>query len=89
MGNYDSKSGFSHLADVISKRIKDETESPLIADFGEIKKNGSLRTNTFPVSIPKGDYTVCARAGELTKGDRVLVVWVENEAVVVDKIRSS
>ena len=116
--------------------MKKEGESPLCLDFGEIQANGSLITNTFPVSIPKGQYCVCRQltfgtvGGELTKtendgshshnednsgdnlhennkgihqhtvlipekmrslqaGDRVLVAWVQNEAVVIDIIINS
>jgi hypothetical protein len=93
-----------------------------VLDFGEIQSNGSLVTNTFPVPIPKGDYTICRHVGGLSfeisegehpgheaqtetfhtgshthtveppvvsAGDRVLVAWVESEAVVIDVIVSS
>lgn len=56
MGN--SRKGISRLADVLSKRISGQSESPLVLDFGTIKKNGTLQTNTFPVNIDKSDYTV-------------------------------
>lgn len=107
--------------------MKRENESPLILDFGEIQANGSLITNTFPVPIPKGDYSVCRSVNgymlatsesswtghlqddkhvhgslsgvpshshdvpmpKLKSGDRVLVAWVQNEAVVVDIIEKS
>lgn len=120
--------GTNKLANVISKRIRREKESPLVLDFGEIQSNYSLVTNTFPVPIPKGEYTICrqltlGKAGEklaetgkadeekgehighiegngahkhsisipekmrsIMPGDRVLVAWVQNEAVVVDII---
>lgn len=35
-----------------------EGESSLVLDFGEIKDDESLVTNTFPIPIPKGDYHV-------------------------------
>lgn len=116
MNSFDGHPGISELAAVICSRIRKELESPLCLDFGEIQENGSLVTNTFPVAIPKGDYSVCrqltlGRAGEplictatepptqtvilpdkmqsVRAGDRVLVAWVQNEAVVVDIIDKS
>lgn len=138
---YDDNPGTNKLAQVLSQRMKKENESPLILDFGEIQPNGSLVTNTFPVPIPKGDYTICrqltlgATGALLTKtkedgeheheegeheghesgdgshthkggthkhnvlipekmrsvgpGDRVLVAWVQNEAVIIDIIVKS
>lgn len=122
MVGLDGHPGISRLASVLSNRIKKENESPLVLDFGEIQANGSLMTNTFPVPIPKGDYSVCRHVGSLKftisegghmghegqteeyhtgehthtvkppsikPGDRVLVAWVQNEAVVVDVIEKS
>lgn len=108
--------GINKLANVLTGRIKKELDSPLQLDFGEIQANGSLVTNTFPLPIPKGDYSVCrqlrlGKPGEtlfcsgveppqytvtvpdrmqsVKAGDRVLVAWVQNEAVVVDIIEKS
>lgn len=122
MGGFDGHPGTSKLASVLSQRMKKENESPLVLDFGEIQANHSLVTNTFPVSIPKGDYSVCRHVGGLSfiisggvhegheeqtmsfhtgghthtveppgikPGDRVLVAWVQSEAVVVDIIEKS
>lgn len=122
MEEFDGHPGTNKLAVVLSQRMKKENESPLILDFGEIQANGSLATNTFPVSIPKGDYSVCRHVGGLSftisegghaghegqtqtyrtgdhshtaepptvkPGDRVLVAWVQSEAVVVDVIVKS
>jgi hypothetical protein len=119
---FDGHPGTSKLATVLSQRMKKESDSPLALDFGEIQGNGSLVTNTFPVPIPKGDYSVCRHVGGLSftisegghaghenqtsthntgshkhtvkppviqAGDRVLVAWVQNEAVVIDVITSS
>lgn len=117
---FDDNKGTNKLANVLKKRMEKETESPLVLDFGEIQSNGSLLTNTFPVPIPKGDYTVCRHVGglsftisegkhsghenqaqntgahmhtveppEVKSGDRVLVAWVQNDAVVIDVITSS
>ena len=56
---FDENAGINKLANVLIERMKKENESPLCLDFGEIQANGSLITNTFPVSIPKGQYCVC------------------------------
>ena len=119
---FDENAGTNRLANVLTDRMKRESESPLYLDFGEIQANGSLITNTFPVAVPKGQYSVCRYVGGLTfeisggghegheeqttdhntgshthtvkppavkSGDRVLVAWVQSEAVVIDVIVSS
>lgn len=119
---YEGNPGTNKLANVLSRRMRKTAESPLVLDFGEIKGNGSLVTNTFPVPIPRGDYTICRHVGGLSfrisggghegheeqtqtrntgdhehtvslpivkAGDRVLVAWVNNEAVVIDVIVGS
>ena len=62
---FDASPGTSKLARVLSQRIKKEGESPLVLDFGEIQMNGSLLTNTFPIPIPAGDFSVCRHVGGL------------------------
>jgi len=122
MEGFEGHPGTARLASVLSSRMKRENEVPLVVDFGEIQVNYSLVTNTFPVPIPKGDYSVCRHVGSLSfevlegehdghegqtnihnngghkhtvkppsiqPGDRVLVAWVQNEAVVVDIIEKS
>lgn len=110
MDQFDGHPGTAKLAQVLDKRTSQKTASPLTLDFGEIQTNGSLKTNTFPVPIPKGDYTICRLAAGLTlvtskagnplhshdvtipavkAGDRVLVAWIESEAVVIDVIKKS
>ncbi len=124
MEGFDGYRGTTKLASVLSNRMKSEKESPLILDFGEIQANNSLVTNTFPIPIPKGDYSVCRSINgytlgtsesswighlqedkhihdnpsgfsghshdvslpKLKAGDRVLVAWVQSEAVVIDVI---
>lgn len=128
MGNgFEGHPGTAKLAAVISQRIKRETKNSLVLDFGTIQENGSLVTDTFPLPIPKGDYSICRSVNgdilgtsesswtdhlqedkhihrnpsmvpehshdvpmqKLKAGDRVLVAWVQNEAVVVDLIECS
>ena len=119
---FDENAGTNRLANVLTDRMKRESESPLYLDFGEIQADGSLITNTFPVAVPKGQYSVCRHVGGLSfeisggghegheeqttdhntgshthtvkppavkSGDRVLVAWVQSEAVVIDVIVSS
>lgn len=56
----DSSPGTNRLGQTIAKRIGKQMkgESSLVLDFGEIKDDESLLTNTFPIPIPKGDYHV-------------------------------
>ena len=63
---FDENAGTNRLANVLTDRMKRESESPLYLDFGEIQANGSLITNTFPVAVPKGQYSVCRHVGGLT-----------------------
>lgn len=113
---FDKNVGVNKLANVLSRRMEKEKEIPLCLDFGEIQENGSLLTDTFPVPIPKGQYSVLrsltfGKTGEcftctseepplhtvlipetmrsITAGDRVLVAWVQNEAVVIDIVKKS
>lgn len=127
---YKGNPGANKLANVLSERMKREGEAPLVLDFGEILLDGSLVTNTFPVPVPKGDYSVLRgltfgmvddvltttslkeddgeheghsggtgshshdillpeKMRSVGSGDRVLVAWVQNEAVVVDIVTRS
>lgn len=54
MEGFNGNPGINKLANVLSQRMKAENRSPLILDFGEIQGDGSLRTDTFPVPLPKG-----------------------------------
>ncbi len=135
--------GMNKLARVLHGRMKSEREafSALPLDFGEIQKDYSLLTNTYPIPIPKSDYLVLQdlTLGEtgaqlttttqngahthgnngshgghvggdgshehessgthshtvlipeklrwLKPGDRVLVAWVQHDAIVVGRVR--
>ncbi len=81
-----SNKGINDLARVIDSRIRQHTESPLVMDFGTVRKNGSLKTNTFPKTIAKSDYSVLDGFSHEGKDTRVLVAWVNEEAVVIGKI---
>ena len=100
---FDNHAGANKLARTLSNRMKNESKSSLVLDFGSINSDYSLTTNTFPVKIPKKDYTVCRHISgmslgtsggshgghEYGAGDRVLVAWIQSEAVVVDVIVSA
>lgn len=127
--------GINKLGKVLQQRMKETNASPLVLDFGVIQQDYSLLTNTYPIPIPKKDYSVCRQLtlGEtnskltvtavdgshdvysdpypepiyshigigvshghnvlipetmrwLKPGDRVLVAWVQNDAVVIDVV---
>lgn len=110
-------SGTNSLAQLLTSRMEQTKKAPLVLDFGEIGQNYELVTNTFPIPIPRTDYSVCQKAlginlelsdgahGGHTEGDgnhahsidipgiapgsRVLVAWVQQEAVVIDQICSA
>lgn len=60
-----NSSGMSTLAAVFSSQMQRVTETPRILDFGEIEENYSLKTDTFPISIPKTDYVICRHIGNI------------------------
>lgn len=51
--------GINSLAKILSERMKAENKTPPMCDFGVIHQDYSLSTNTFPVKIPKTDYSIC------------------------------
>jgi len=63
---YQGNPGTSKLGNVLSKRMLKQSETSLILDYGSIEADYSLKTNTFPVPIPKSDYTVCRCVGGLS-----------------------
>ena len=58
--------GASKLGKVLAQRMSKQSESPLVLDYGSIEADYSLKTNTFPLPIPKSDYTVCRHVGGLS-----------------------
>lgn len=84
-----SNNGILKLAKVMDSRMKRQSETPLSLDFGLVKKNGSLITNTFQKAIAKEDYTVLDGFEHEGKDTRVLVAWVEDDAVVIGKLAES
>lgn len=62
---YQGNPGVSKLGKVLSQRTAKQTETSLVLDYGSIEADYSLKTNTFPLPIPKSDYTVCRHVGGL------------------------
>ena len=55
----DKTKGFNKLALTFQGQMSKTSKSPLPLDFGIIEEDYSLRTDTFPVSIPVSDYLIC------------------------------
>nr|DAV52415.1 MAG TPA: hypothetical protein [Caudoviricetes sp.] len=87
---YDSNKGVSALGAVLTDRMKEVNGlNPAALDFGQIQGDYSLKCNTYAQAIPKTDYSVLMHLtmGEaIAPGNRVLVAWVNNEAVVVGRV---
>ena len=84
-----TSNGISKLATVMDSRMSQQSETPLSLDFGMVKKNGSLITNTFQKTIAKGDYMVLEGFEYEGKETEVLVAWVEDDAIVIGKLADS
>lgn len=78
--------GINELAKVIDRRMREHSGLPPAMDFGTVKKNGSLRTDSFPKTIAKGDYSLLEGFEYGGQDTRVLVAWVGNEAVVIGSL---
>ena len=78
--------GINKLARVLSQRMKREGGTETVLDFGTVRKDKCLVTDTFPVAIPHGEYCILKNLS-LKANDRVLVAWVGSEAVVVGQIK--
>lgn len=81
------------LGDLISSQMKRTVEgnSSVIAELGTIGKNKSLKVTSIRNSIPKGQYMITKTLSEkgISNGDRVLVIWVGYEPVVIDTVSGS
>ena len=51
--------GVDKLGLVLHSRMVQTSAAPAIIEFGTIKSNLSLQTDSYPVPIPKGQYHVC------------------------------
>lgn len=80
--------GLSRLAGVMKKIADGQVPSDLILDFADIQASGALQPNSANIVIPKEDYLILDGA-DVSRGDRVLIGWVFNDAVVLGKIREA
>ena len=85
--------GASKLASVIHERMDKvaKNKAGIVAERGEILKGRKLKIYSLPEAVlDRRDYSVCATVYStraLKTGDRVLVVWTnDNEPVVIDRI---
>lgn len=82
----------SQLAKVLDNRIREWSAPVPVIDYGTIQPDGSLLCDQFGIPIPKDEYQICRtlsiKEGDINmkikKGDRVLVVWTDEDPVVVD-----
>ena len=51
--------GANKLTAALASMIDKKGDKTLVLDFGIILGDYSLKTNTFPIPIPKSDYSVC------------------------------
>ena len=79
----------SKLASTIQTRMKNisNNNAVLYTEFGTIGSNNSLTLDTINDTIPKTDYSKCNSCSALNKGDRVVVLWVAGEPVIIDKLK--
>lgn len=81
------------LGDLIAGQIKKTIvgNASIITELGQIKANNALQVSSLKNYIPKGQYMVTrtARENGLSAGDRVIVIWVGNEPIVIDVVSSS
>ena len=81
------------LGDLIAGQIKKTIvgNASIITELGQIKANNALQVSSLKNYIPKGQYMVArtARENGLSAGDRVIVIWVGNEPIVIDVVSSS
>lgn len=93
MSRGDNSPGLSRLAGVMKGIASDQVPTEKILDLGKIQSDKSLITDSFGVAIPRSDYLVLSQLKKSEKsqegiktGDRVLVAWVNNDAIVLGKI---
>ncbi len=110
--NNGEQAAMTKMAAVLMEKMRQISDKPNVLDFGSILDDYSLKTNSFPMPIPKGAYFVCRIAAlanqenwtmttnsdshahmvplpesltSIHPGDRVLVAWVDDDPVVIDK----
>lgn len=79
------KGGTNDLARILTDRMREAQKKDSVVDFGTIGNAGHLTTDHLQVMMEADDYSRISGL-TLSKGDRVLVIWVDAEPVVVGKI---
>ena len=79
------------LGELLSNQMKRTVDgnASVTAELGTIGDHKSLKVTSIRNSIPKGQYMLTKSAKNVSTGDRVLVIWVGYEPVVVDIVSSS
>lgn len=71
------------LGDILEERMKKTANATVtvVTEMGTINENMSLTPDSLQSDIPQGDYLI--QAGQhLEAGDRVLISWCGNDAVI-------
>jgi hypothetical protein len=77
-----NQNGINNLGIVLRNEMSKICDKPLVLDFGVIQEDYSLKTNTFPVSIPVTDYVVC-RSVSWNPAKPMTMTWWADEAPYV------
>lgn len=78
--------GMNELALVLHERMKEAGKGDKVVDFGTMGKNGFLTPDILQMALRSDDYLTLKHVGNLVEGDRVLVIWVNSEPVIVGKL---
>lgn len=82
--------GAQNLVSAIREIAEGQVPKDRAVDFGKIKQDYSLVLDSFPVPIPRGEWSLTRQllTGEdkIQPGDRVIAAWVGNEAVVLGSL---
>lgn len=80
----------TRLARTINRRIHVVSSGKIdvIAEPGEIGGGKALYVPSVDGKIPKEYYTVAGSVGTLQSGDEVLVIWTNNEPIIIGNLSS-
>ena len=82
----EKNSGAYRLAAALKAQMQKQAEQPIMVELGEIDSSYNLKTDTFSELIPKEDYMLCRSIQSIASGDRVLVLWIGADTVIVDVV---
>lgn len=78
-----NQNGINNLGIVLKNEMNKVCGKPFVLDFGVILEDYSLKTNTFPIPIPVGDYSVC-RSVSWNPAKPMTMTWWADEAPYVE-----